>query len=192
MQPLFYSAFVGALAEIGDKSQFTLLVLSFRFRDATAAVVGGMVAAMVIALTPAALAGAWFAAHIDPTGLHWALALLLFGIVGFALLADHAGSLLIIRSGGVFITVLMTILLAEIGDKSQLASAVSSAGSGLLIPLTGTIVGASMINLPVAIAGPWLAERLVSKGLTLQWICRIIAVPFAGLAIMELSRSIAF
>ena len=48
MKPLLYSALVGALAEIGDRSQFMLFVLSFRFRDAAVAVVGGMVAAMII------------------------------------------------------------------------------------------------------------------------------------------------
>jgi putative Ca2+/H+ antiporter (TMEM165/GDT1 family) len=192
MKPLLYSAFVAALAEIGDKSQFMLFLLSFRFRDATVAVVGGMVVAMTIALMPAALAGAWFAAHVDSTGLHWALALLLFAMVGFAWIADHAERLFIIRTGGVFITVLMSIMVAEIGDKSQLASALSSASNGLLIPLAGTIIGALVVNLPVAIAGPWLAEKLVSRGLSLQSICRIIAVPFAGLAVIELSQNVAF
>jgi Ca2+/H+ antiporter, TMEM165/GDT1 family len=192
MKPLLYSAVVGALAEIGDKSQFMLFVLSFRFRDATIAVVGGMVAAMIIALIPAGLAGAWFAAHIEPAGLHWALALLLFGMVGVALLTDYAERLFVIRIGGVFITVLITILVAEIGDKSQLASAASSAGYGLLIPLTGTIAGASTVNLPVAIAGPWLAEKLVSKGFDLRRICRIVAVPFGLLGLFEVARIIAF
>jgi Ca2+/H+ antiporter, TMEM165/GDT1 family len=191
MKPLLYSVFVGALAEIGDRSQFMLFVLSFRFQDAAVPVVAGMVAAMTIALIPAAYAGAWYAAHIDPAGLHWTLTLLLFGLVGFALLTDYAHRLLVIRTGGVFITVLITILVAEIGDKSQIASALSSAGNGLLVPLLGTIVGALAVNLPVAIAGPWLAEKLVAKGLDLQAICRVIAVPFTVLALIELARSIA-
>ena len=188
MYPLLSAAVVGALAEIGDKSQFMLFVLSFRFRNETIAVVGGMVAALTISLVPAALAGAWFAARVDPTGLHWALAVLFLGMVGLALLTDHARSWLVVRGGGVFATVVITLLVAEIGDKSQLASALSSADNGLLIPLVGTLIGAWMVDLPVAIAGPWLAERLVSKGISLLWICRVIALPFAVLALIELSR----
>jgi putative Ca2+/H+ antiporter (TMEM165/GDT1 family) len=173
----------GAIAEIGDKSQFMLLILSIRFRNDTVAIIVGMIAAMIIAHVPAGFAGAWFAASIDPAGLSWAVGLLFFGMAALALLVDLSEQRVIVRIDRVVLTVLATILLAEIGGKSPIAAALSSAQEGSPLPLIGSIIGAIAINLPVAIAGPLLAQKLVSKGIDFRWAARFTAVLFALLGV---------
>jgi putative Ca2+/H+ antiporter (TMEM165/GDT1 family) len=84
------------------------------------------------------------------------------------------------------LTVFATILLAEIGGKSQIAAALSSAQEGSPLPLIGTNIGAIAINLPVAIAGPLLAEKLILKGINLRWVARFTAVLFASLGVFAI------
>jgi putative Ca2+/H+ antiporter (TMEM165/GDT1 family) len=88
VESIVFAAALGAIAELGDPSQIMLFVLSFRFRNDTVAVVAGMVGAMIIAHVPAGLAGAWFAASIDPPGLSRAVVVLYFGMAALAVLVD--------------------------------------------------------------------------------------------------------
>jgi putative Ca2+/H+ antiporter (TMEM165/GDT1 family) len=177
------AAALGAISEIGDESQIVLFVLSFRFRNNRVAVIVGMVAAIISAHVPAGFAGAWYAAGINPIGLTWVAALLFFGLAGMALLSDFNGKIAIARGNGVVLTVLTTLVLAEIGGKSPISAVLSSAMEGSPLPLSGTIAGVIAINLPVAIAGPWVAERLVSKGINLTSIVRSTAALFALLGV---------
>jgi putative Ca2+/H+ antiporter (TMEM165/GDT1 family) len=183
VESLVFAAALGALAELGDKSQVMLLILSLRFRGHTAALVIGMVAAMIVAQVPAGLAGAWLATRIDSIGVSWVEGLLFFGMAALALLIDLSERLIIVRSDNIVLTVFVTVLLAEIGDKSPIAAALSSMEEGSPLPLIGTIVGIIAVDLPVAIAGPLLAQRLVSKGINLRWVARLTAVLFTLLGV---------
>jgi putative Ca2+/H+ antiporter (TMEM165/GDT1 family) len=185
VESIVFAAALGAIAELGDPSQIMLFVLSFRFRNDTVAVVAGMVGAMIIAHIPAGLAGAWFAASIDPAGLSWAVVVLYFGMAALAVLVDLSEQRIIVRIDRVILTVFATILLAEVGGKSQMAAVLSSAQEGSPLPLIGTIIGAIAINLPVAIAGPLLAEKLVLKGINFRWVARFTALLFALLGIFS-------
>jgi putative Ca2+/H+ antiporter (TMEM165/GDT1 family) len=188
VESIVFAAALGALAEIGDPSQIILFVLSFRFRNATVAIIVGMVAAMIIAHVPAGFAGAWFAASIDPAGLSWVLALMFFGMAALALPVDLGEQRLVVRIDRVVLTVLATVLFAEIGGKSPIAAALSSAQAGSPLPVIGTVTGAIAINLPVAIAGPLLAQKLVSKGIDLSWVARLTAALFAFLGAIAIMR----
>jgi putative Ca2+/H+ antiporter (TMEM165/GDT1 family) len=66
-----------------------------------------------------------------------------------------------------------------------MAAVLSSAQEGSPLPLIGTIIGAIAINLPVAIAGPLLAEKLVLKGINFRWVARFTALLFALLGIFS-------
>jgi Ca2+/H+ antiporter, TMEM165/GDT1 family len=187
LESFVFATALGAIAEIGDKSQIMLLILSFRFRNDTAAIIVGMVAAMIIAHVPAGFAGAWYAASIDPAGLSWAVGLLFFGMAVLALLVDPNEDRVIVRIDRVVLTILATILLAEIGGKSPIAAALSSAQEGSPLPLIGTIIGTIAIDLPVAMAGPLLAQKLVSNGVNFRWVARFTAVLFAFLGIFAVS-----
>jgi Ca2+/H+ antiporter, TMEM165/GDT1 family len=187
LESFVFATALGAIAEIGDKSQIMLLILSFRFRNDTAAIIVGMVAAMIIAHVPAGFAGAWYAASIDPAGLSWAVGLLFFGMAVLALLVDPNEDRVIVRIDRVVLTILATILLAEIGGKSPIAAALSSAQEGSPLPLIGTIIGTIAIDLPVAMAGPLLAQKLVSNGVNFRWVARFTAVLFAFLGVFAVS-----
>ncbi len=116
MESIVIAAALGAIAEIGDPSQIMLFVLSFRFRNDTVAVVAGMIVAMIIAHVPAGLAGAWFAASIDPAGLSWVVALMFFGMAALALPIDLSERRVVVRIDRVVLTVLATILFADRGS----------------------------------------------------------------------------
>jgi Ca2+/H+ antiporter, TMEM165/GDT1 family len=182
---LILSTALGAVAELGDKSQFVLLILAFRFREESAAVISGMTGAMAVANLPAGAAGAWFGSSITPFGVHLFIALLLFAMAARAL-TDLGQTFHVISSRSVFATVFLTVLLGEMGDKSQMASALASA-NGSPIALTGSILGSIMINLPVAISGPILAERLASRQISRPLIARFGAVLFSGMGVISAS-----
>jgi putative Ca2+/H+ antiporter (TMEM165/GDT1 family) len=192
VESLLYAAALGAIAEIGDASQIMLFVLSFRFRNDTRAIVVGMVAAMIAAHVPFGFAGAWLAASIGPDGLSWVEGLLFFGMGALALLINLSERLIIVRTDNVILTVFATILIAEIGDKWLIAAALSSAQAGSALAVIGTILGTIAIDLPVAVAGPRLAQKLVSKGIELRWVVRSTAALFAilgGFTILGLMQS---
>lgn len=186
MESLVFAAALGAIAEIGDKSQIMLLILSCRFRKDTAAIIVGMVAATIIAHVPAGFAGAWYAASIDSAGLSWAVGLMFFGMAALAMLVDLSDRV-VLRIDRVVLTVLATLLLAEIGGKSPIAAALSSAQEGSPLPLIGTIIGSIAINLPLTIAGRQLAQKLVSKGINFFWATRFTGVLFAVLGVFAVS-----
>jgi putative Ca2+/H+ antiporter (TMEM165/GDT1 family) len=187
MESLLSAAAFAALAELGDKSQFALLVLSFRAQHARTALVLALSAAIVLAHVPAAIGGAYFAESLDPTGVRLTMAILLFGMAGFALLADYSRPLFIVRIGsGVFLTSLVTVLVAELGDKSQIAEAVMSVERGSMTPLIGGIIGCIAINLPIAIGGPWLAEKLVATGVHFRALSAFTALVFAARGVRAL------
>jgi putative Ca2+/H+ antiporter (TMEM165/GDT1 family) len=187
VESLVFAAALGAIAEIGDKSQIMLLILSFRFQNDTPAIIVGMVAAMIIAHVPAGFAGAWYAASIDPAGLSWTVGLMFFGMAAVAMVVDRNEHRLVVRIDRVVLTVLATLLLAEIGGKSPIAAALSSAQEGSPLPLIGTISGSIAIDLPLAIAGRSLAQKLVSKGINLRGATRFTAVSFALLGVLAVS-----
>jgi putative Ca2+/H+ antiporter (TMEM165/GDT1 family) len=64
-----------------------------------------------------------------------------------------------------------------------MASALVAMRDGSAIPLVGTILGCVMINIPIVMAGPWLAEKIVSRGITLDRLSFLIAVLFATLGL---------
>jgi putative Ca2+/H+ antiporter (TMEM165/GDT1 family) len=168
MEPFLFNVGMAALAELGDKSQFMLFVLSFRFRHEIVSTILGMSGAMIVANGLAGVAGAWIAVSVDPNALRWTLVLLFFCVAILVWVPDAGGGLVILRAGGVVLTVFMSVFLAELGDRSLIAKAALSAEQGGAMPLLAPIFGSIAINIPVVLAGPKLAETLVARGISLQ------------------------
>jgi putative Ca2+/H+ antiporter (TMEM165/GDT1 family) len=186
VEQILAAAGLGAIAELGGRSQFMLFVVCHSIQHKKHSVVGAMAVAVVLSHLPVGLAAIWFAGAIQPSRVHWLVALLLFVMAAVAVCADLRNRVWIVRGGSVFVTVLLTIFVAELGDRSQLASAAVAAEDRSLVPLAAAMFGCIAVNLPVAMAGPWLADKLVALGVHLTAVSAATAVLFAGLGVLAL------
>jgi len=176
-----------ALAEVGDKSQLVCMTLAARHRHWP--VILGATTAFLILNALAVLFGAGVAAWV-PEQLAAGIVAVLFGVFGIhALLSQDDGELedVIERPGhGIFFTTLLLILVAEFGDKTQIAVA---ALSGSMAPLP-VWIGATAALILVSALGVW-AGRTVLKRLPLYWLHRISGGVFLVFASMAAWRALA-
>ncbi|GAA3984582.1 TMEM165/GDT1 family protein [Comamonas faecalis] len=161
MQAFLISTAVVALAEMGDKTQLLSLVLAARFRKPWPIVLGIFVAT----LANHALAGAvgtWVTAWLGPVWLRWVLglsfiAMALWMLVPDKLDEDEANAT---AHWGVFGTTLVAFFLAEMGDKTQIATvALAARYDAWLAVVAGTTLGMMLANAPVV----WLGDRITRR-----------------------------
>jgi Ca2+/H+ antiporter, TMEM165/GDT1 family len=177
---------IGAIAELGDKSQFLLFILSFRIRRRLALVLG-MLVATLLTHALAGLGAAWVSHAVSPDVLHWSLALLFLALSAWAFFPRLTDNLGVVMTGGAFLTAAVTFSVVEIGDKSNVAAAALAAQTeGMLPIILGTALGTVLVNLPVGIYGPRLAEILVARNIALSRISRPAALLFGAIGIAML------
>jgi len=176
-----------ALAEIGDKSQLVCMTLAARHRH-WPVILGATTAFLVLNLL-AVLFGAGVAAWI-PERLMAGLVALLFGAFGIHALYkkdDSASEAVVEASGhGIFLTTLLLILVAEFGDKTQIAVA-GLAGSLAPVPVW---LGATAALVLVSALGVW-AGRTVLQRLPLVWLHRLGGGLFLLFALLAAWRAFA-
>ena len=162
MQTLFISTAAVAIAEIGDKTQLLSLILAAKYRRPMPICLGILVATLL----NHALAG-WFgamvAAWLQPSVLTWIVALSFFAIALWTLVPDKvdADDVRDMRGHGVLIATVIAFFLAEMGDKTQVATVVLAARySPLWQVVAGTTIGMLLANVPVVWLGARFAQRL--------------------------------
>lgn len=162
MQTLFISTAAVAIAEIGDKTQLLSLILAAKYRRPMPICLGILVATLL----NHALAG-WFgamvAAWLQPSVLTWIVALSFFAIALWTLVPDKvdADDVRDMRGHGVLIATVIAFFLAEMGDKTQVATVVLAARySPLWQVVAGTTIGMLLANVPVVWLGARFARRL--------------------------------
>lgn len=179
LESLLVPTAIVALAEIGDKTQLLALVLAARFRKPWP-IIAGIVAATLANHAAAGAVGAWVGDFFSDTVLHWILAAsfaatALWTLVPDTLDDDEASTA---RRFGPFLTTLIAFFLAEIGDKTQVATVMLAAQyPSLIMVIIGTTVGMLIANVPVVLAGNFAADRL-----PLALIRRLAAAAFFVLA----------
>lgn len=162
MQAFLVSTGMVALAEMGDKTQLLALVLAARFRKPWPIVLGIFVATIANHAMAGAL-GAWLTALISPQTLRWILgvsfmAMALWMLVPDKLDEDDAAERL--PRFGVFGTTTMLFFLAEMGDKTQIATVMLAARyDAWLAVVAGTTLGMMLANAPVV----WLGAKVTKK-----------------------------
>jgi Ca2+/H+ antiporter, TMEM165/GDT1 family len=183
MYSLLLSAGVVAVSEIGDKTQLLALVLACRFRR-PAPIILGMLVATVLNHTVAALAGAWVARVVDPMLLRWGLGLLFIGMAIWALAPDRLkeeGAGIHARLGP-FVATTIAFFLAEMGDKTQIATAALAAEFGSLVPVViGTTLGMMAADVPAVLVGNTAGQRI-----DLRLVRYAAGAIFAGLGVLAL------
>ena len=176
-----------ALAEIGDKSQLVCMTLAARHRHWP--VLLGATTAFVILNVLAVVFDASIAAWV-PERLMTGIVAVIFAAFGFHALLnqDNGDSEEVVekRGHGVFFTTLLLILVAEFGDKTQIAVA-GLAGSMASIPVW---VGATVALVMVSALGVW-AGRTVLQRLPLHWLHRAGGAVFLIFAAMAAWRALA-
>jgi len=185
METLLIATGVVALAELGDKTQLLALILAARYRTPWPIVLGILVATLANHAL-AAWAGAWIGAQIPPAALKWLLAASFLAVALWALRPDQIseGEAQTARQFGAFVATTIAFFLAEIGDKTQVATVVLAAKyAPLWAVVVGTTLGMLLANVPVVFLGARFADRIPLKA------ARIVsAAVFALLAVAVLLR----
>lgn len=161
MEAFLVSTAIVTLAEMGDKTQLLSLVLAARFRKPWPIVLGIFVATLANHALAGAV-GSWVTTVLGPQVLRWVLGLSFIAMAVWMLIPDKLdddGDGAAPRFG-VFGTTLVAFFLAEVGDKTQVATVMLAAQySAYFWVVAGTTLGMMLANAPVV----WLGDRLVKK-----------------------------
>jgi putative Ca2+/H+ antiporter (TMEM165/GDT1 family) len=162
MEAFLVPAGVVALAEIGDRTQLLAFVLAARYRRPLA-IIAGILVATLANHTLAGLAGATVVRLLGPEVLRWVLALAFFAMAVWTLLPDKLGGEASAgqQRYGPFGTTLVMFFLAEMGDKTQIATVALAARYGSLAAvIAGTTCGMLLADVPAVLIGERLSHRL--------------------------------
>jgi putative Ca2+/H+ antiporter (TMEM165/GDT1 family) len=162
MEPFLVSTGVVALAEIGDKTQLLAFLLAARFKRPLPIVLGILVATLVNHGIAGAL-GAWVTNTISPDTLRWVLGLSFLGMAAWTLVPDKIEDeeTQVAARFGVFGATLITFFLAEMGDKTQVATVAMAAHyADPLLVVAGTTLGMLIADVPAVFLGDKLSARI--------------------------------
>lgn len=165
MEPFLVSTGVVALAEIGDKTQLLAFLLAARFKKPLPIILGILVATIANHSLAGAL-GAWITATISPEVLRWVLGLSFIGMAIWTLIPDkiEAEETQVAQKFGVFGATLITFFLAEMGDKTQIATVAMAAHyAAPLMVVIGTTLGMMIADVPAVFVGDKLANKIPMK-----------------------------
>jgi len=180
MEAFLVSTGLVALAEMGDKTQLLSLVLAARFRRPWPVVLGILVATVANHALAAAVGG-WLNDFIGPQRMRIAIGIGFLAMAAWTLIPDRLDD--VPRDHlGVFVTTCFAFFLAEMGDKTQVATVALAARYAAFAPVVlGTSAGMMLANVPVV----FLGERLAAK-LPLKVLRRVAAACFALLGVVAL------
>lgn len=179
LESLFIPTLIVALAEIGDKTQLLALLLAARFRKPWP-IIWGIVLATLANHFAAGAVGNWVADFFAPTTLSWILAASFVAVALWTLVPDELDDedSSALKRHGPFLTTLIAFFIAEMGDKTQVATVMLAAQyPHFILVVLGTTLGMLIANVPVVLAGNFAAERL-----PLTLIRRLAATAFIALA----------
>ncbi len=183
MEAFLVSTGIVALAEMGDKTQLLALILAARFRKPWP-IVWGIFVATIANHALAGAAGAWVTTVLGPDVLRWVLGASFIAMAVWMLIPDSVDNEE--ASGtprfGVFGTTLVAFFLAEMGDKTQIATVMLAAqyqAWGWVV--AGTTLGMMLANAPVV----WLGDK-ITKLVPLRVVHIVSALIFLGLGLFAL------
>lgn len=188
MEAFLIAAGVVALAEIGDKTQLLSLVLAARYRSPWA-ISAGIFVATLLNHALAALVGESVMNWLGPDWMRWILAISFIAMAAWTLIPDRldeeeegaAESKL--RRYGIFGMTTVIFFMLEMGDKTQIATAILAARFNDLVPVVlGTTVGMLLANVPLVFFGNVLLRRI-----SITLIHRVTAVLFLVLGLVTLA-----
>ena len=184
MEAFLVSTGVVALAEMGDKTQLLAFILAARFKKPLP-IVAGILTATAVNHGLAGALGAWITATVPPGVLRWVLGLSFVAMAIWTLIPDEieAEEARAAQRFGIFGATLVTFFLAEMGDKTQLATVALAAHYGTpLVVVIGTTLGMLLADVPAVFIG----ERLSAK-VPMKLVHAVAAAVFALLGVATLA-----
>ena len=183
MEAFLVSTGIVALAEMGDKTQLLALVLAVRFRKPWP-IVWGILVATLVNHGLAGAVGAWVTTFLGPEILRWVLAGSFIAMAVWMLIPDTLDDAQSDTQPrwGVFGTTVVAFFLAEMGDKTQIATVMLVAQyHAYLWVVAGTTLGMMLANAP----GVWLGERM-TRLVPMRLVHTVSALIFAALGVAVL------
>jgi Ca2+/H+ antiporter, TMEM165/GDT1 family len=164
MEALFISTGVVALAEIGDKTQLLAFILAARFKKPLP-IIAGILCATLINHGLAGALGAWITSVVSPENMRWALGLSFIGMAIWTLIPDKIEEeTQVAKHLGVFGATFITFFLAEMGDKTQIATvALAAHYAAPLLVIAGTTLGMLIADVPAVFVGNKFAAKIPMK-----------------------------
>ena len=180
------SAGVVALAEMGDKTQLLSLMLAARYPKQALAIIAGIFIATIANHACAALLGHWLMTLVSPEVMRWILGLSFVGIGLWLLVPDHiddaAHSKVADRAFQVLMLTIVLFFLAEMGDKTQIATIALGARFSDVVSVTiGTTLGMMLANAPAV----WLGQKF-TKRMPIKWVHGVAALTFIAIGAVTL------
>jgi len=185
MEVLLVSTGVVALAEIGDKTQLLAFILAARFKKPLP-IIAGILCATLVNHGLAGALGAWITSVVNPEALRWALGLSFIGMAIWTMIPDkiEEEESRIVGHLGVFGATLITFFLAEMGDKTQLATVALAAHYGApVMVVIGTTLGMLVADVPAVLIGNKFAAKI-----SMKLVHSIAAAIFALMGLLTLFR----
>jgi Ca2+/H+ antiporter, TMEM165/GDT1 family len=185
MEAFLISTGIVALAEIGDKTQLLAFILAAKFRKPWPIIAGILVATLANHAFAGAL-GSWITSLVGPRTLRWVLGLGFIAMAIWTLIPDKfdeddAAAAKRARFG-VFGTTLIAFFLAEMGDKTQIATvALAAQFNAFVAVVAGTTLGMMIANVPAVLLGDRIATRM-----PVRLVHAVAAAVFAVLGVITL------
>ena len=167
---------------MGDKTQLLAMLLAIKFRKPAPIILGILVATLLNHAT-AGLLGAWVARALGPDVLRWVIGVSFIAMAAWMLVPDKIDDEAAKPSRfGAFGTTLITFFLAEMGDKTQLATvALAARYEDLVAVVAGTTLGMMIADVPAVFAGDKLAKKV-----PMRLVHAVAAAIFALLGVLTL------
>ncbi|MEW6163443.1 MAG: TMEM165/GDT1 family protein [Pseudomonadota bacterium] len=183
MEAFLIATGIVALAEIGDKTQLLAFILAAKFRR-PAPIIAGILLATIANHACAGALGAWITSLVAPEAMRWILGVSFIAMAVWTLIPDRfdEDDARLARQG-VFATTLIAFFLAEMGDKTQVATvALAAQYQSLIAVVAGTTCGMMLANVPAVIMGDRIAHRM-----PVRLVHAVAAGIFAVLGVMTLA-----
>ncbi|QWE07251.1 TMEM165/GDT1 family protein [Polynucleobacter sp. JS-JIR-5-A7] len=186
---LTLSAGVVALAEMGDKTQLLSLMLAARYPRQALAIIAGICIATIANHACAALLGHWLMTLVSPDVMRWILGASFLGIGLWLLVPDHiddaADSKVADRALQVLMLTVVLFFLAEMGDKTQIATIALGARYEDVVSVTiGTTLGMMLANAPAV----WIGQKFTQR-MPIKWVHAVAAITFIAIGVATLAWS---
>lgn len=183
MEAFLVSTGVVALGEMGDKTQLLAFLLAAKFKRPLPVILG-ILTATIVNHALAGVVGVWIANQLGPDVLRWVVGISFLGMAAWMLVPDKMDDDAVtnVQKFGVFGTTVIAFFLAEMGDKTQIATVALSARYHDLLPVVaGTTLGMMLADVPAVFLGDTFGKKV-----SMPLVHGIAALIFAALGILAL------
>jgi len=182
LEAFLVSAGIVALAEIGDKTQLLAFILAGKFRRPVPIILGILAATLANHAFAGAL-GAWITSAVGPQTMRWVLGVSFLAMAAWTLIPDQLDEAdAKVAPFGVFGTTFVAFFLAEMGDKTQVATiALAAQYHSFFAVVGGTTLGMMIANVPAVLIGERMAARV-----PVRVVHAVAAMVFAALGVATL------